>query len=558
MADAVRDRTGQQLGNYRLLRLLRHESTVDVYLGEHIFLKTQAAIRVLPGQLSQDTLEAFLADTRNIARMKHSNILRILEFGVEDKTAFLVTDYTPNGSLRQRHPGGTPVPSAEIVSYVKQVAAALQYIHSQGMVHRGVRPENMLIGSQNRILLSDFSPVIEALDEAPTRKFSGEERAEELKYMAPEQLLGQPGPASDQYALGVVVYEWLSGDTPFHGSMSEIREQHSVPVPLRTKVPAIPPELEQLLRTALEQDPGKRFASVAAFAHALEQILPPPQLFPRENGQAISEMLTMPLPAKSYTGHTVAKRIGLISFILLVLLIIGGSLLYNTGIFASSRQKTPTITHAQTTQTVVARGMQQTVATFTAQSPQEIYAMATRGKPFFNDPLKDGSGHVWDNWRLVRASCGFSNEVYQVQIVGGNYFTSCLASTINAHNFAYEVQMRLVKGGAGGLVFRSNHSGSSFYTFQAENADGENFNFSVYKNNEVQAIIDTSNIYNLQNFNTYTVIAYENNFYFYINKTFLVVSQDNTLTTGAIGVYARNLGAGATSVEFRDAKVWKL
>src|SRR5437763_1182436 len=101
------DRVGQQFGNYHLIRLLGQGSFAEVYLGEHIYLKTQAAIKVLQTQLASDEMETFLAEARSIALLKHPNIVRVLEFGVEDSTPFLVTSYAPNGSLRQHYPTGT-------------------------------------------------------------------------------------------------------------------------------------------------------------------------------------------------------------------------------------------------------------------------------------------------------------------------------------------------------------------------------------------------------------------------------------------------------------------
>jgi serine/threonine protein kinase len=565
MADSVEDRIGQQLGNYRLLRLLRQDNTVDVYQGEHIFLKTQAAIKVLPGELSQKALEVFIAGTRDIAQMKHPNILRLLEFGVEGKTPFLVTDYTSNGSLRQRHARGIPIAHATIVSYVKQIASALQHIHDKGLVHGGVRPENMLPGPQNRILLSDFSPMVGTLDEASTSILSGsqEEEAEQLKYMAPEQLSGNPGPASDQYALGIVVYEWLSGDTPFHGSANEIRQQHYSPAlpPLHTKAPTVSPELEQVVMTALKQDPAQRFASIAAFAHALEQILQPAQpVLHLENGQTNPQMRTEPLrtPAKMYTRRKVTGGIS-IGLILLVLLVIGGSLLYKTGIFAPSTPIRP-VTSAQATQTVTTRGTQQASATFTAQSPAKIYALATSGNPFINDPLNNASKSTLEIRKGTLSSCTYANAIYHIMIVSRASYTTCLAQKSTVHNFAYEVQMRIVKGDTGGIIFRSDSTASNFYTFfmlRGDNA-GALYELTLYKKGKPQDIQSTYITGNTHDLKFFTVIAYENTFYFYINQKFVMVAEDNTLAAGSVGMYALNGVNSGTDVEFRDAKVWKL
>src|SRR6266567_9091298 len=113
------------------------------------------------------------------------------------------------------HPTGTPLPLASIISYVHEVAAALQYAHGQGVIHRDIKPENLLLAGNHEVLLSDFGLAIIAQS---ARSQQIQETAGTIAYMAPEQLQGHPSSASDQYALGVMVYEWLSGAQPFHGS----------------------------------------------------------------------------------------------------------------------------------------------------------------------------------------------------------------------------------------------------------------------------------------------------------------------------------------------------
>src|SRR6266480_334137 len=282
MAD---DRSGQQLGNYRLTRLLGQGGFADVYLGEHIYLKTQAAIKILQIRLAGDDMESFLNEARTIASLKHPHIVRVLDFGVEGTTPFLVMDYAPLGTLRQRYPKGTRLPLATIVSYVKQVASALQYAHERKLIHRDIKPENMLLESVNEILLSDFGIAlfVQSSDYQTTQETAGT-----VAYMAPEQLQGKPRPASDQYALGIVVYEWLSGDRPFHGSFSEMYSQHLLvpPPPLSEKVPAISREIETVVQKALAKDPEQRFKRVQNFAMAFEEAyqgkLPPLVTPPRD------------------------------------------------------------------------------------------------------------------------------------------------------------------------------------------------------------------------------------------------------------------------------------
>src|SRR5205085_2874656 len=268
------DRIGQQLDNYRLLRLLGTGGFGEVYLAEHIYRATQppVAIKILP-QLAQDDLHRFLTEARTF-RLKHPNIVQVLDFGIERRTPFIVMEYAPNGTLRQRHPKGTRVPLPTVVSYVKQVASSLQYAHNERLVHRDVKPENMLIGAQNQVLLSDFGIATVA---HATSSQSVETMVGTIPYMAPEQIQAHPRPASDQYALGVVVYEWLCGDRPFHGSFTEIAVKHTTmpPPPLHEKAPTISPNVEQVVMTALAKDPKQRFGSVQAFATALEQAVRP-------------------------------------------------------------------------------------------------------------------------------------------------------------------------------------------------------------------------------------------------------------------------------------------
>src|ERR1700676_392784 len=175
---------GQQLGNYRLLELLGQGSFAEVYLGEHLHLNTQAAIKVLHTQFTSEERERFHTEARTIARLMHPNIVHILDFDVEDGIPFLVMEYAPHGTLRQRHPKGTKVPLDTIAPYVKQLAEALHYIHEQKLIHRDVKPENMLLGRNHEVLLTEFDIAIIAQS---SRSQHTQEAAGSVIYMAPEQ-----------------------------------------------------------------------------------------------------------------------------------------------------------------------------------------------------------------------------------------------------------------------------------------------------------------------------------------------------------------------------------
>ncbi len=209
-------------------------------------------------------------EAQTVARLDHPHIVHVLEFGITEATPFLAMSYASNGTLRQRHLRGTRLPISTVVEYVKQIADALQYTHEQKLIHRDVKPENMLLGRRNEVLLSDFGIALIAQNSRSQRT---QEAIGTAAYMAPEQIQGKPRPASDQYSLGIVVYEWLSGSLPFSGQGMAMFVQHlqAQPMPLREKVSGIPAEIEQVVMRALAKDPKGRFASIEAFATALEQ-----------------------------------------------------------------------------------------------------------------------------------------------------------------------------------------------------------------------------------------------------------------------------------------------
>ena len=267
----IADNAGQQLGNYRLLQLIGEGGFAKVYLGEHIYLKTFAALKVPKIRLNQEDLDAFLAEARISVSLEHPHIVRVVECGLEGGTIpYFVMNYAPGGTVRRRYPKDTRLPPAIIFSYVRQIGSALQYIHHKGLIHQDIKPENMLLGPNDEVLLSDFG--ISAVAHR-TVTLSVQEVAGTARYMAPEQFQGKVRPASDQYALGVVVYEWICGTCPFNGSFSDLCNQHlyEIPPPLREKIPGFSPAIEQVVMKALAKDPKQRFPRVQDFVEALDQ-----------------------------------------------------------------------------------------------------------------------------------------------------------------------------------------------------------------------------------------------------------------------------------------------
>ena len=270
----VQERIGQSIGDYRLLRLLGQGTFGSVYLAEHLHDHTSAAVKVLHISLmGHGALHTFLNEARTI-RLRHPHIVPVLDFGLSrhDNLPYLVMAYANGGTLRDRYPEASKLSYETIDTYVQQLASALQYAHDHRVVHRDVKPENMLVADDGTIQLSDFgiAKISELASLASLHQVVGTPA-----YTAPEQGEGKACPASDQYALAVVVYEWLTGQRPFQGDPLAVMLHHRIDVPpsLRSICPSVSPEVEQVIFTALAKTPPDRFPSITHFAQALHTAL---------------------------------------------------------------------------------------------------------------------------------------------------------------------------------------------------------------------------------------------------------------------------------------------
>lgn len=288
------DRSGQKLDNYRLFNLLGRGSFGEVYLAQHVVRKTRVAIKIfnidakqvhdLDGRLLlwQVAIKIFNIDSkqmnqpdiseeiRNLVRLNgHPNIVRIIDFSVKPPAPFIVMDYAPNGTLATKHPRGIPVPLATVMVYVKQIASALQYAHDESLIHRDVKPANILVAQNGTLLLSDFGITIPSQSMLVANIRGYQDFAGTPEYMAPEQIQSRPSRASDQYALAILVYEWLTGYPPFMGNQRDILNKHLsiTPAPLPRTVS---PEIAAVLMKALSKNPENRYPTIQNFASELE------------------------------------------------------------------------------------------------------------------------------------------------------------------------------------------------------------------------------------------------------------------------------------------------
>src|SRR5579859_4386239 len=145
-----------QFGCYRLIRRLGQKNGTAVYGAEDLRDHRQVAVKLQYGPYKQDETTQFLIQASTLTELRHPHIVSVLDYGIEGDVSFLVMDYAPHGSLRERHTKGTRLPLEMILCYARQIANALQYVHQRNLVHRDVKPHNMLLAADDRVMLSDF------------------------------------------------------------------------------------------------------------------------------------------------------------------------------------------------------------------------------------------------------------------------------------------------------------------------------------------------------------------------------------------------------------------
>jgi serine/threonine protein kinase len=269
---------GQTLGGYRLTSLLGAGGMAEVYRAQELALDREVAVKVLPAALAADAgyVVRFRDEARRVAALAHPYIVPVYHYGEERGLLFLVMPVLRE-SLRERMQRQSPLPPTEAARYVTQIAAALDAAHAHGLVHRDVKPENILLSSESKALLTDFGIAREAAflrqtGAARTLAATGLPVGTP-EYMAPEQLrAANVDHRADIYALGAVLYELLTGTvphdagTPYEVAALVLTESITPP---SARNPAIWPELERVVMKALEKDAEHRFGSARDFALAL-------------------------------------------------------------------------------------------------------------------------------------------------------------------------------------------------------------------------------------------------------------------------------------------------
>lgn len=285
--DSRDNRLGTTIENYRLLSVLGTGSTSVVYLGQRLDdPRALVAVKVLRYHASTEAAEQasfrmrFLREARAASKLRHEHILPVLSFGDADGVTFMVMPVIVGGTLGTRLADGRgPLSLQEIAAYLKQLASALDAAHARGVVHRDIKPSNVLLDEHGHLYLTDFgiARLFDSGDGALTREapatltHTGQVLGTPY-YMAPEQIRGEPvGPSADIYATGIMLYQLVTGQVPFHGdtplavALQHLQETPASPGLLRDDLPE---PIESVIMRAIAKDPNDRFASAGALAEA--------------------------------------------------------------------------------------------------------------------------------------------------------------------------------------------------------------------------------------------------------------------------------------------------
>lgn len=273
---------GTRLGAYEVTRLLGHGAMGTVYMARHEGLDRTAAVKVML-TIGDDPVAVarFNREGRAIALLRHSNIVTVYDYGEHEGTPYLIEEFVPGGSLAERLKQGKPTPEVAL-RLLRGIAAGLDYAHKRGVVHRDVKPLNVLMSQDDTPVIADFG--LAKVAQQPAMTATGVSTGTPA-YMAPEQIadVGEIGPATDLYALATLAYEMLTGRLPYEGEdvmrvlVAKVRDD---PVPPSQRDPSLSRRVDSVLLRGLARKPEARWSSCSAMVEALAGVLEPkPELF---------------------------------------------------------------------------------------------------------------------------------------------------------------------------------------------------------------------------------------------------------------------------------------
>ena len=307
-------------GRYELQELVGSGGMSNVFRAHDRLLERSVAIKILHEQFGRDDdyVERFRREARSVAQLAHPNIVTVIDRGQEDGRQYIVFEYIEGDNLKALiSDGGLPIDEA--LDYALQVAHALDFAHKRGLVHRDIKPQNVLLNDEGQAKVTDFG-IARSLDVQGVTQTGTVLGTSD--YIAPEQARGdQVDQKTDIYSLGTVLYELLTGEVPYEGDNFVVVAMKHVndPVPsVRDRRPDVPYRLDHLVRRAMAKEPDDRFASMEELVGELQACL-------AENGSGEGETMVVPRPRRPRTPRRRRKvPVGTILLILLALAALAG------------------------------------------------------------------------------------------------------------------------------------------------------------------------------------------------------------------------------------------
>lgn len=271
------DFSGQSFGRYHIIERLGEGGMATIYKAYDTHLECEVAVKVirtdqLPPAVLEQALKRFEREAKEVAKLNHPNIVRVIDYGEHEGIPFLVMPYLSGGTLKQLL--GKPIHYINAIEIILPIARALNYAHQRKMIHRDVKPANILISDSGDVMLTDFG-IVKMIDQAQGRTLTGTGVGIGTpEYMSPEQGVGKEiDERADIYSLGVVFYELITGQKPYTADtpMAVVIKHISDPLPRpKNLVPDISDKIEQIIIKALAKDPNNRYQTINEFINALE------------------------------------------------------------------------------------------------------------------------------------------------------------------------------------------------------------------------------------------------------------------------------------------------
>lgn len=611
---------GLTLGRYELRHRIAQGGMAEVYLGYDRRVRRQVAVKVLYGR-DEPFVRRFEREALAVGALSHNHILPLYDFGEQSPWYYLVMPYVDGCTLRDYLFRHKRLSLEEAASFLSQIASALQYAHDHGVVHRDVKPSNILLRRDGYAYLVDFG-LAKAIQGAEVLTSAGA-MVGTPEYMAPEQSNGLSDYRSDIYSLGIILYQMLTGQLPFLAESPvavSLKHIQSTPVPPRSHNSAIPQSIEDVILKAMAKDPADRYQAArdlsSAFWKALQQemfkeqamgtrasqntaatetdreeheqrgsggaatqvaskgaedeeiqvqLRPPiiPLRFPlTERPGALARMPdTTSLPptgSRSYHLRWLSRRnLGILLCLILLLLALPLGMLTWQGLHGHF------FSGLSPQQQATALSESQAQATLAAQARVAATAGVTNsigaGKILYAASLTDPGG----GWIDDGHQCFFSPQGYAVQTTIPHEFAWCYSGQQAFSNVVISAQARLLRGEVYGLIFRLNPTAQKFYALEL-NAEGE-YRFVLATGSNPATwitLIDWTRSNAIQTrynqMNSLLVISSGSNFRFYINKQLVVTSYANSAyAAGLVGFLVGGDTSAGTEAVFNNIVVFQ-